>query len=121
MKILLLLCPFLMAPNLGKNLPNPQSELSCPKWIGSGDEVTPRGVNLSPKQQRTNRLRCYCQIVKPLEKTCKNQYARNLCEQRTLNWLDRNFSMPGGVLNANQRQDQAYPAENLIINIRSSY
>jgi hypothetical protein len=121
MKTIVLACTFLMTPNLADNQPNPRTVISCPKWINQSDEVAPPGISVSPTQSRTNRLRCYCSIVKPLEKLCKKNYARNLCEQRTLNWLDKNFSMPGGVLNANQRQDQAYPAENLIINIRSSY
>ncbi len=123
MKMLLMsVCALLAAPNnLPDNNAHPRAQIACPNWINDGNAVAPAGVRVSPAQARTNRLRCYCSIVKPLEKTCKKKYPGNLCEQRTLNWVDRNFSLPGGVLNANQRQNQTYPAENLIINIRSSY
>ena len=68
MKMLLMsVCTLLAAPNnLPDNNAHPRAQIACPNWINDGNAVAPAGVRVSPAQARTNRLRCYCSIVKPL-------------------------------------------------------
>lgn len=62
--------------------------IECPNWLPGTTEILPPGVALSPEQQVKNLMRCYCEIVKPLEDQCiRQRMSPRLCRQRTERWL----------------------------------
>lgn len=62
--------------------------IECPNWLPGTREILPPGVTLSPKQEVKNLMRCYCEVVKPLEDQCiRQRVPLGLCKQRTENWL----------------------------------
>ena len=71
MKVILFSLMLMSPPNDPQN----QGQISCPKWIGDGDAVAPPGVGISEEQRRNNTLRCYWQVVKPIEWRCKRNNA----------------------------------------------
>lgn len=68
--------------------------LQCPKWVPGTNEVLPEGITLSPEQELVNRVRCYCEVIKPLESQCIQQgYPQEACRQKTTLWISRNLSL----------------------------
>ena len=65
--------------------------INCPKWLPGTNTVLPPGIVLAPRQELQNRLRCYCEVVKPAEERCKRNTEPELCENRTVQWVNENF------------------------------
>ena len=65
--------------------------IECPKWLPGTNTILPTDVALAPQQELTNRLRCYCEIVKPAEERCKRDTAPEVCMSRTAQWVNENF------------------------------
>jgi hypothetical protein len=97
-----------------------QHDIQCPKWIGDGEAVAPQGVDVSEEQKRNNTLRCYWQIVKPLEWRCKRDAPNAQCEQRTNQWLNSNFQTATTLRQACQQieEERNARARTIMINIR---
>ncbi len=72
--------------------------IQCPKWLPGTNTILPAGVALSPEQELRNRLRCYCEIVKPAETACKQRNFPERCEARTATWVNENFPNFGPYL-----------------------
>lgn len=67
--------------------------IECPRWLPGTDQVLPPQVHLTPDQQLSNNLRCYCEIVKPAERECIRMKSPDQCKQRTLDWINRNLRL----------------------------
>ena len=73
--------------------------IQCPRWLPGTNTTLPAGVQLSPRQELNNRLRCYCEIVVPKEEECKRNYSIEACEDRTRRWINENFPNFGAYIN----------------------
>ena len=67
------------------------SPIECPKWLPNTNQILPAGVTLSKAQLLKNNLRCYCEIVVPLERGCLENYSQEQCTQRTKEWVNINI------------------------------
>ena len=90
-------------------------QIECPTWVPGTDEIVPEQMILSPALRIHNKMRCYCQVVKVKEREClDNNIPRNICLQRTKEWVLDNLSLknknlPGGLVKL--------PTRNLIVNV----
>ena len=102
--------------------PPQQERISCPKWIGDSDAVAPPGVSISEEQKRNNTLRCYWQVVKPIEWRCKRNNPAAQCQRRTNRWLNDNFQTATNLRQACREmdQDRNATARTLMLNIREN-
>tara|TARA_Y100000592_G_scaffold98009_1_gene170034 strand:- start:487 stop:846 length:360 start_codon:yes stop_codon:yes gene_type:complete len=118
MRVFLFSLMFMSPPND----PQQQQQISCPKWIGDSDVVAPAGVSISEEQKRNNTLRCYWQVVKPIEWRCKRNNPAEQCQRRTDQWLNNNFQTATNLRQAcrEMQQDRNATARTLMLNIREN-
>ena len=90
-------------------------QIQCPTWLPGTDEIIPERMTLSPALEIHNKMRCYCEVVKAKERECiDNNIPRNICLQRTKDWVTANLSLknknlPGGLMKL--------PTRNVIVNV----
>ena len=62
--------------------------IECPRWLPGTDEMLHSEIALSPQNEIKNLMRCYCEVVKPLEAQCiRQRISPRLCKERTETWL----------------------------------
>lgn len=78
-------------------------DIDCPRWLPGTEQILPPEVGLSPEQELQNKVRCYCEVVKPKERECLSRrwVPKSVCTQRTSEWIERNLSLYRGHNNAN--------------------
>ena len=73
--------------------------VACPNWLPGTNEILPEGVTLSPKMKLHNALRCYCEIIKPAEIRCMEEFPRRqICKERTDRWVEQNLILRRNVV-----------------------
>jgi hypothetical protein len=76
----------------------------CPNWLPGTNEILPDGVLLSPELKLKNKLRCYCEVVKPAERLCIEMHSATVCKERTDRWVEQNLSLQRNILPAIPRR-----------------
>ena len=72
-------------------------QINCPKWVPGTNQVVPAGVTLSPSLELQNRVRCYCEVVKRMERECiERNIPKTICLSRTSQWVEENLSLYNG-------------------------
>lgn len=116
----------LLAFILATSLPNwhPDAPIGCVEYMPNSDIRVPAGVTFgySPSQWRDNQMRCFCEVVKPLESMCiRSGYNSSQCKSRTTRWVDENFQIVNPGNNQNQEGEGQNERRNFILNIRSRF
>lgn len=73
---------------------HPQTPILCRQYYPGTNQIVPEGIpfNYTPQQKVLNNLKCYCEVVKPLETLCiDNGYDRADCLAKTANWATLNL------------------------------
>ena len=100
------------------NNSDPSTPIRCVNYLPGTNTPVPPGIvyQYTPQEKQLNTLRCYCEIVKPVEDKCiKDGYVKSVCLNKTINWLNQNTNVLAGLPTRIIRP----PRRNEIINIRS--
>lgn len=100
------------------NNSNPNTPIMCVNYIPDTDTPVPAGITYqyTHLEKQLNTLRCYCEIVKPIEDKCvEDGYVKSDCKNKTASWLTQNITVLAGLPARIIRP----PRRNEIINIRS--
>ena len=95
---------------------HPQSPIQCLKYLPGTNQALPAGVEYryTKDQKLMNDMRCFCEIVKPLETQCIDRgIEKRLCVAKTHNWVMNTLTTQLRPVIAN------IPArKNVIVNIQ---
>ncbi len=94
---------------------HPESTITCRQYFPGTNHLVPAGVvyNYTPEQSLSNKMRCYCETVKPLEHMCITRgYSTQACKSKTNTWVGDNLreAVPNRI--------PRLPRRNVILNIR---
>ena len=90
------------------------SPIECRNYIPGTDQVVPRNITYryTPEQAMINKLRCYCEVVKRVERQCiRTQGRARQCRERTERWVVENI-MPKALPRVAD-----IPRRNVIVNV----
>ncbi len=65
--------------------------ITCPVYLPGTDVVIPDGTYLAHEQSVSNLMRCYCETVVPAERSCRRDYSKAECKERTDQWIRENI------------------------------
>ena len=91
-------------------------QINCPKWVPGTNQVMPAGITLSPELELQNRVRCYCEVVKRMERECIDRHIpRTICLSRTTQWVEDNLALMNGFRLVNGAMP--VPARDRMMNV----